>query len=137
MNLARKKIDLAIFSLSIFLFVTNTCALDTLRTPEREISYGKLIKVCITKNDKYLITVANQGVRIWDVATQQVVASILPDSIVFTTAALAPNDSFIVTSTRNSRDWIFWSIPDGRKIRSFSLVGGMADMKFSPDGKKI
>lgn len=120
-------------------------AVDTLTTPLKSISYGRLEGLSMTRDEKHLVTLSSTGsAYIWSAAAEKVTAAIQSERGPIIKFRIAADDSTLVTGLEDST-LDFWNLRSGShrgpfdtgKIELGSFWNGREGRMYFPDGSKF
>jgi hypothetical protein len=106
------------------------------RPKNHSVWYGcDLTNAEFSPNGKYVVTVsADQTAKVWDIATDQEIATLTGHGVTVTSALFSPNGVRIVTIS-NDQTARVWDAMTGNILVTYE--GGVTGVRFSPDGSCI
>jgi WD40 repeat protein len=107
-------------------------------TNEKMIGYepdtGQL---ALSKDNRFLAGQINEGLRIWETASWQVVRTLDRREIVSALAiALSPDGTYLAASDSNE-NFRLWEVATGRVVRTISRGDWISAAAFTPDGRRV
>jgi WD40 repeat protein len=98
---------------------------------------GARLSLAISPDGKTLATVGStKSIKLWNVGSQEKIGSLDGHEGVITMIRFSPNGQLLVSASAD-KSVRFWHVETRKQHRRIDLPGPVADVSFSPDGKRL